>query len=171
LPIASLSYRAQGTRAAGCFQCAIGRRKGHKNANFGIKKKTRRCVFTPLWRRLAQMDSASQGLATHSRWGFSALDRKVETHPSRANRAYHGHSTTDLTTPGPAALFRLPFFPLPPRQAPGPVRAALGIGGGWGGEAAPAGRRGSRQLQTGFPPNAVAFIVTGGSPAKESGRA
>ena len=28
------------------------------------------------------------GLAMHSRWGFSTLDRKVETHPSRANRAY-----------------------------------------------------------------------------------
>jgi hypothetical protein len=28
------------------------------------------------------------GLAMRSRWGFSALDRKVETHPSRANRAY-----------------------------------------------------------------------------------
>jgi hypothetical protein len=28
------------------------------------------------------------GLAMHSRWGFSTSDRKVETHPSRANRAY-----------------------------------------------------------------------------------
>jgi hypothetical protein len=26
------------------------------------------------------------GLAMHSRWDFSTLDRKVETHPSRANR-------------------------------------------------------------------------------------
>jgi hypothetical protein len=30
------------------------------------------------------------GLATHSRWGFSTLDRTVETHPSRANRTYSG---------------------------------------------------------------------------------
>jgi hypothetical protein len=30
------------------------------------------------------------GLAMHSRWGFSTLDRKVETRPSRANRAYRG---------------------------------------------------------------------------------
>jgi hypothetical protein len=53
----------------GCFQCAIdwhkppgiSRRKGHKNANFGLKKKPRRCVSTPLSARLAQMDSAGGG--------------------------------------------------------------------------------------------------------------
>jgi hypothetical protein len=32
--------------------------------------------------------SKTMGLATHSRWGFSTLYRKVETHPIRANRAY-----------------------------------------------------------------------------------
>jgi hypothetical protein len=37
--------RAQGTRAAGCFQCAIGRKKGHKNANFGLKKKNEALRF------------------------------------------------------------------------------------------------------------------------------
>jgi hypothetical protein len=35
------------------------------------------------------------GLAMHSRWDFSTLDRKVETHPSRANRPYTGAFAMD----------------------------------------------------------------------------
>jgi hypothetical protein len=41
------------------------------------------------------------GLTMHSRWDFSTLDRKVETHPSRANRAYRLLLDLRSQIPGP----------------------------------------------------------------------
>jgi hypothetical protein len=43
----------------------------------------------------SQADPSSttgQKIGQHSRWGFSTLDRKVETHPSRANRDYFSYA-------------------------------------------------------------------------------
>jgi hypothetical protein len=56
-----LASRKKSAGHPSCFQCAIGWDKPPKRAQkqqlWRIKKKTRRCVFTPLWRRLAQMES------------------------------------------------------------------------------------------------------------------
>jgi hypothetical protein len=63
------------------------------------------------------------GLATHSRWGFSTLDRKAETRPSRANRAYDAVRHSPLLLGGCFFFVVLPVRPVafalpPPNSEP-----------------------------------------------------
>jgi hypothetical protein len=75
--------------------------KKHHLKNNEKKSPTGRRLASIAIRTRVRRRGKKLGLTMHSRWDFSTLDRKVETHPSRANRAYRLLLDLRSQIPGP----------------------------------------------------------------------